>query len=103
MTKRYVVVGADRSGSSWHILETDDRREAFRVNEVAPHAMGVFDNENDGRQVSEEDDDLCVRWGTGPDGCVRPFDHLGQCQDAAGNTTMSIAAQYLVNSERESR
>ena len=37
----------------------------------------------------------CVRWGTGPDRCIRPYDHLGQCEDADGNTTMSLAAKYL--------
>jgi len=38
---------------------------------------------------------LCVRWGAGPDRCVRAYDHVGPCQDARGETTLTLAAAAL--------
>lgn len=38
--------------------------------------------------------ELCVRWGEGKDRCIRHYDHLGECRDAAGNTTLSLMAEW---------
>lgn len=37
----------------------------------------------------------CLRWGFGPDRCIRYFDHVGPCEDAQGNTTLTLAAAIL--------
>jgi hypothetical protein len=37
----------------------------------------------------------CARWGTGDDRCILASLHLGPCQDAKGNTTLTLAAQIL--------
>jgi hypothetical protein len=42
-----------------------------------------------------EEVSTCTRWGAGTDRCVRPHSHIGECRDAAGNTTTSIAAACL--------
>lgn len=45
-----------------------------------------------------KDREQCIRWGVdSADRCIRPYDHLGQCEDAQGNTTMTLAAQYLMD------
>lgn len=39
--------------------------------------------------------ELCTRWGTGPDRCIKPFEHSGPDEDAEGNTTETLAAAIL--------
>ena len=45
--------------------------------------------------IPPPDPALCVRWGDGADRCIRPFDHIGPCEDEAGNTTLTLAAEAL--------
>lgn len=54
MTKRYVVVGADRSGNSWDIYETDSLREAFAALMCERDSQGIWDASRD-RWASAED------------------------------------------------
>jgi len=61
----------------------------------------TVDGQADTSWDSQPSSETCVRWGSGPDACVRPFDHTGQCVDRDGNTTMSIAARYLMTAVRE--
>jgi len=35
---------------------------------------------------------VCTRWGSGSDRCILPYEHLGPCKDAQGNTTLTAAA-----------
>lgn len=37
----------------------------------------------------------CTRWGNGKDRCIRHYDHIGECRDAEGNTTTSLADWLL--------
>ena len=38
---------------------------------------------------------LCIRWDCGPDACIKPYGHLGVCEDAQGNTTLTLKAGIL--------
>jgi hypothetical protein len=45
---------------------------------------------------------LCVRWGFGEDRCLKPYDHVGPCEDGAGNTTLTLAEALLAKASGES-
>jgi len=52
----------------------------------------------------EKNEGLCIRWGHGEDRCVRMYDHIGECQDAKGNTIESVSEEAgWLSQKREAR
>lgn len=78
--------------------------DSYLRNELGPElndlaSCGVEISEARAVEVYEyvvaQTDQSCGRWGQGADRCIKLADHLGQCEDAKGATTMSLTAQYL--------
>lgn len=57
--------------------------------------IGIENAERDERDHRFSEDAQCIRWGSGPDRCVRSFDHLGPCGDGDGNSTATLAAEHV--------
>jgi hypothetical protein len=59
--------------------------------QVRPICNHCYADWKDGHQCPTS----CGRWGQGEDKCIKDFDHIGPCEDAKGQTTLTKTAAWL--------
>lgn len=87
------------------VAEQWDELSGAPVQESSPRfakAIRTVMQARDARDVAQRvvihQQPKCTRWGTEHDRCVRAYGHTGPCEDAQGNTTLTLVHALLTKS-----